>query len=521
MRTITKVALIAFLWITLVNRGTLGSIDTALRADMSHAWWTGTAEVASDYKPFVQGDVRAGVIGKDGRRYISWDLGQSILMLPSDWIGTQIHKLMPAESEIKLRHTVISYLTFVPLNVAAIVACYWLITLFGFQEKTAGLASIVCLLCTTILHYSQEHQQVNQVLLFVLIGYASALTYVKTHVKTRVEKDLKQDKNYFVILSGLAASAAFLIRMSSAIHAATILLFLLSCLALQKRAKVDCLKATGLWVMGFLPLSLLVGILNYFRYGNFWDFGQKIAVEQLVTDPIWQGVPALPANYPLVYSPDVGILGVLFSPAKSIFMYDPLLLPCLVIACLFWRRLSPYIQCYLIASILNLAGHIVLTSRYLYWAADDSWGAKYQVTSVHLLIIPLVAFLIHKYLINSLAKKNLIKLLITRLFQGILTIALIVQIASISLHYGVEIVQAESMSDQVKFQQFRLGQRFTNIACQFNHTFTDRCVKNATLIPFRANPKFFLVLWNLLLVLAILATAWFVSMMCKSPRLAT
>ncbi|MBD2179049.1 hypothetical protein H6F42_19180 [Pseudanabaena sp. FACHB-1998] len=497
MKIITKVAIISFLWIFLINRGTLGSIDTALRADMSHAWWTRTEEVAADYKPTIQGDVKAGVIGKDGRRYISWDLGQSILMLPGDWIGAQIHNLFPYESEIKVRHATISYLIFIPLNVSAVIACYWLINLFGFTEKVAGLTSIIVMLCTTILHYAQEHQQVNQILLFTLISYACVLGYTQSF------------KNHFVLLSGLAASAAFLVRMSSAINSISIFLFLLACLLLQQTSKSNIFKALCFWLVGFLPLGILVGLLNFFRYGNFLDFGQKVAFQQLATDPLWQGIPSLPANYPFTYTPDVGILGVLFSPAKSIFIYDPLLLPCLITAILFWKKFSPYIQCYFVAGIFNLIGHILLTSRYLYWAADDSWGAKYQLTSVHLLIIPMAAFLINKYL----TKKNLIAIL----FQAILLISLTVQIASVSLHYGAEISQSKNIPEELKFNQFRLGQRFTNIICQFNSSFTQDCIHQYQLIPFRSNPKVFLIFWSLLAVLTIFITLWFIIVTAKLP----
>lgn len=65
MKTVTKIALIALLWITVVNSGTMGSLDTDLRLQMAHAWWTGTEEVQipPGYKLKVRGDIQAGVIG--------------------------------------------------------------------------------------------------------------------------------------------------------------------------------------------------------------------------------------------------------------------------------------------------------------------------------------------------------------------------------------------------------------------------------------------------------------------------
>ena len=49
--------------------------------------------------------------------------------------------------------------------------------------------------------------------------------------------------------------------------------------------------------------------------------------------------------------------------ASEMVVKDPLLLPCLVLAIIFWKSFSPYIQWYLVSGILNLSLHIVLTSR--------------------------------------------------------------------------------------------------------------------------------------------------------------
>ena len=164
MKIFPKVILIAFLWLTVVNAGTLGVIDAELRLQMAHAWWTGKEEVqlAPDAKPRIRGDIRFGVVGADNRRYIAYDPGQAMLMLPGDWLGAQLHQWFPSLDETKLREFAVSFLIFVPLNTAIVASCYWLLTLFGFSEQIAGLSSIAWLLGTTMLHYAQVHQQNNQ-----------------------------------------------------------------------------------------------------------------------------------------------------------------------------------------------------------------------------------------------------------------------------------------------------------------------------------------------------------------------
>jgi hypothetical protein len=525
MKTSRKIALIALLWITVIDSGTLGSIDTKLRLKMAHAWWTGTEEVSPDYQPSERGDLLAGVKGVGGKRYISYDLGQSLLMLPGDWLGTQLYKRFPVVKSQDFRGVVIKFLIFIPLNVAAVVSCFLLLRLFDFEEQIAGLTSIAWLLGTTVWHYAQVPHQNNQVLLFVTIGYAAALAFVK-HGRPR-----------FVWISGLALGAALLIRASSIIHVLTVLLFLVGCIAYQSRDKVKVLKVAGLWVVGFMPLLLLGRMLEYIRYGSFWVTGQSLLAQQLTTDPIWSGLPEMPANFPFINPPYVGILGVLFSAAKSIFIYDPLLLPCLMLGIVLWKKLSPYMQWYLVTGILNLGLHMALTSRLAFWHGDWAWGARYHVTSIHLLLIPLLGLFIHRLL--SARKLTL------WLMRGILTIAIIVQIASVTMPYSLEFLQdQDNLRNNLKVTQgiswssslqFRLGMRGTNIVCLIDNSFSEKCVNRLSpdkkrqledhnrvnFLPFTISRELagkpslikisliFFVVWGLLLTLAIGTTVWF------------
>ena len=529
MKIVRKVTLIAFLWIAVINSGQLGSLDTALRLHMAHAWWTGTEEVSPNYKPKERGEIAAGVRGVGGKRYIAYDVGQSLLMLPGDWLGTQIQQVLPTVKPEYLRYVMVNLVIFIPLNVAAVVSCFWLLRLFNFQERIAGLTSIAWLLGTTVLSYAQVPFQNNQLLLLVTIGYATALAYIR------------YGRPRFAMFSGLSLAGAFLIRMTSIIHTFTVLLFLVGCIAYQSRNTFKVLRGVGLWIVGFIPLFLLGRGFDTIRYGSFWITGQRLATQQLNTDPIWSGLPELPANYPFINEPYVGILGVLFSPAKSIFLYDPLLLPCLVLGVVFWKRLSPYIQWYLVTITLDLGLHMVLTSRMDFWHGDWAWASRYHVTSIHLLLIPLVALFIERLL---LARR-----LSVWLMRGILTVAIAVQIASVTLPYHLEIAEDNALDPNFKTAQtpawmvksrlqFRLGQRFTNIVCLLDRSFSEGCINRLNLnpgdryvlenynrpyfLPFGLSAKvagsptlakislILLVVWGLVLTLAIAITVRFV-----------
>lgn len=484
MKTVRKVTIIALLWIIVINSGIL-TLDTARRLHMAHAWWTGIPEVAPDYQPKNWEDIEAGVKGVGGKRYLAYDPGQSLLMLPGDWLGTQLHQFSPNVPAKTLRYRVVNFLIFIPLNVAVVVSCFWLLRIFGFPEQIAGVSSIICLLGTTILHYAQVHQQNNQVLLFVIIGYAAALACAH------------DQHPRLPILSGLALGTALLIRTSSIIHVFTVLLFLVGCIAYQSRNWLKVINKVGLWVVGFIPLFLLGRTFDYIRYGDFLTTGQSLSAKQLNTDPIWANVPALPANYPFLNKPDVGILGVLFSPAKSIFIYDPLLLPCLLLGIFFWKKLSPYIQLYLVTGIFNLALHIALTSRLDFWHGDWAWGARYHVTSVQLLLIPLIAWFIQYLLSASKLTASLMRL--------ILIAAILVQIASVTMPYELEITQEMAQPriglSPLRFSydsklDFRLGQRLINIACAIDSSLFKSCINKASLEKVSQEKRQFLKLYN-------------------------
>jgi hypothetical protein len=74
----------SWLWIATINTGMLHTGDAHLRLQMAHAWWTGSQEVAPDYQPKSRIDFSSGVRGVGGKRYIFYDPGQSLLMLPGD-----------------------------------------------------------------------------------------------------------------------------------------------------------------------------------------------------------------------------------------------------------------------------------------------------------------------------------------------------------------------------------------------------------------------------------------------------
>src|ERR1700724_3207484 len=87
LQPLLLLCLIACLSAIVAQSGELGSSDTTHRLQATHSFWTSEPPVdPQDYPEF-------GLHGRNGKLY-GWDgIGQSLLMLPADVIGTYLERL--------------------------------------------------------------------------------------------------------------------------------------------------------------------------------------------------------------------------------------------------------------------------------------------------------------------------------------------------------------------------------------------------------------------------------------------
>ena len=138
----------------------------------------------------------------------------------------------------------------------------------------------------------------------------------------------------------------------------------------------------------FCFFGLLDRLYQFYRFGSFTNtYVSVVAQEALQRDP------GLPRTYPFETPFHVGFFGALFTPEKSIFLFDPLLVLALVLLLVRWKRLSPSVRAYSIATCVMLLAYICFYARYTVWSGDTSWGDRYVSTTVELvalLAIPLL-----------------------------------------------------------------------------------------------------------------------------------
>lgn len=138
-------------------------------------------------------------------------------------------------------------------------------------------------------------------------------------------------------------------------------------------------------------------------------------------------------------------------PEKSIFLFDPLLVLAIMLLVMLWRRLSPQLRAYGVASLLLLVVYICFYAKYTYWAGDFAWGDRYVSTAVELATLLAVPLL--------LRDRESISPWIWRGGVVVIAVSLIIQLVSLAFWLPLEIYQMETLGHPT----FVIALRFKNI----------------------------------------------------------
>jgi len=185
--------------------------------------------------------------------------------------------------------------------------------------------------------------------------------------------------NRFAALCGLACAAAVVCRPTSAILAAAIGIYLL----------IADRKAMLWYLLGALPLAVLMGAYNQYYLGSPFEFGQfagsaGVAARQIGSRDIWQARPW------------VGAAGTLFSPSRGLMIYSPFIALALVGAIAAWRRKELSALRPLTVAVV---AELCLVSCYFNWWAGWSYGPRYLADTgpaMALLLMPAMSWILHR-----------------------------------------------------------------------------------------------------------------------------
>jgi len=416
--------------------GELGTADTTHRLQTTHWLWTSEPQV------FPQEFPEFGIHGRGGRLYSWYGIGQSLLMLPADVVGTWIaHWQIFSEygDDPGVRSIVVTYGTNILVNVLTALIVLRLLGQLGFTRKETFAGVLALLFCTTHLHYTQNMMENNYIMLLTLVGFSFQYDWLRTG-STRA-----------LVVGSAALGLNLLTRLTTVLDLIACGAFVLLILWLEQvrgRALWQRLLDYGKVAAPVYAFFVLIDrVYQFYRFGSFTNtYVSLAAAEQRRADP------TLPPNYPWTTPFHEGFLGPLFKPEKSIFLFDPLLLLAILMLALLWKRLAPGVRAYAATSLLLLFAYISFYARYFAWAGDFAWGDRYVSTAVELAAL-LAAPLLVRY-------RDYLSKWIWRTAIALIAISLIIQIASLAFWLPLEIYQMEEFGHPT----FVIALRFKNIA---------------------------------------------------------
>lgn len=418
-----------------VQSGELGSADTMHRLQTAHSFWTSQPAVfPNEYPEF-------GVHGRGGKLYDWYGIGQPLLMLPFDVIGTGIAKLPIfadyGDSDPTIRNIFVTYSVNTLISVLTALVCYRFLLLLGFDVAQSVAGVLALLFCTTHLHYTQNMMENNYIFLLTLTGFCFQYEWLRSG-----------NRRVLLIGSG-ALGLNLLTRLTTGLDLIAIAVFLLLVFWFEGYLRDKFWPRFMQYVKLALPiyaLSLFFDRLyQFYRFGNWTTtYVHYFTIEHRLQDP------TLPAKYPWETPFHVGFFGALISPEKSVFLFDPLIVLTIAIAIWAWKRLNSAVKAYVIATLALVLAYICLYARYTVWSGNFAWGDRYVSTAVEMAGFISVPLLLKLRALMGRAAWGLGIFLITASFLA--------QLASLAFWLPLEIYQIEDMGPR-----FVIWLRFKNI----------------------------------------------------------
>ncbi len=289
-------------------------------------------------------------------------------MLPADILSWPIvEHLRPGNFRDEVRVGLISYLTFPLFDSCTILLAFYLLLELQFSSTAAALGALGLFFCTTFLPYAQVQQE-NTLMFFSLIGgFLGCLIWFRT------------DKILSLCLASFCLGWGLLVRLPCFFDAFIVVLHVLILIARDRKSVKEKIQRATKFVIMFgifyVPFIAVDRFYQWIRFGSFTSTYYGIwAAQARALDP------SLPASYPFSTPFFDGLTGFLFSPDKSIFLFNPLLILATGL-CIRYRKDLPTGFCQFVCLLwLLLIVQICFYARDTFWTGDTAWGPRYVIT---------------------------------------------------------------------------------------------------------------------------------------------
>jgi hypothetical protein len=430
-----------------VEDGDISSIDATRRLQVTHSLWTSEPPVKeADYPEF-------GVVGRDGKIHAWYGIGQSLVMLPADVIGSLLVGQTapdPASLAGRIKHSFVVYATFPMLTAGCVVLGYAVLLQLGLGLKAASLGAMGMLFGTTLLQWTQVNQENNLTLLCFLGMLYSCLRWLAT------------GRLGYMALAGCAAGVAFLTRLPTVFETATVGLLVLILLFVPHAGQtLVAAHARRHWLVAGAVFATVLAVFivaerayHLLRFNSV--LGTYIGIHKVQNPGFYVGGDWWS-----------GVWTLLFSPHDSVLWMDPGILLFVLLLVFFFRRISPGIKALSASLVILLFLLIAFYAPYPWPGGASGWGSRYTTTPS--IVLGLLGFgLLTHYWKDSCARFKAVGLAIT-------AYALLAQLGSLLHWSNLEQMQWAAWGEET----FLVGQRWANSLALVSGNFTE----NGLMVP--------------------------------------
>lgn len=342
-RSLIALCLILFGIYGLSTGGHIYSVDDELKYEATRALAHGEPSVPITYESFPMLYRER----PDGEFTTVYGIGQSVIALPFYAVGRTLVGFTDSPSaDIAVRTTVLLTNSLIGALIAA--ALVLLCRELGASQRSAILLAV----CYSVGTYALP--------LMKTFGSEPGTALCLTAGTWLVFKAHRTGGLELFALSAFVVGTAALFRVSSLVFLPIVGLYVVA------SARQMSLKRRGLEVLSFsvggLASLAMLGASNVWRYGRMLEIGYG----------------DVDTSYPLAR----GVVNLLFSPGKSIFLFAPVTIVVLAAIVRYWRRVDLRIA----LLITLVAVNTYTIARLPVWAGDHAWGPRYVQVVLPLIV---------------------------------------------------------------------------------------------------------------------------------------
>jgi hypothetical protein len=341
-----------------------------------------------------------GYTGVDGRLYPKAGIGQALLSAPFYIVGREVYERSGfSETE---RGYVMRFATAAVEPFAAAIAVVLLLQIcfcLGYGVKSSLALALAFGFATPLWVYSKSFLT-EPLTTALLLGSVLGLLAFKRSGRRRQ-----------LFVAGLCAGITVLVKYSMLLAVVPMIIFFLgSCFPMKHRSsELSVFSGLGRLLAFGVPLALCAMVALWYNQARFGSmlasgYGMEVSREGF-------GTPLL-----------VGLFGQLFSSGKSIFLYAPVLVLSWSGFAFFRRKFGA--EALLLASIFMV--NILFYSKFISWAGDGSWGPRYLIPFIPLLLVP----------VGSLLSSPTVGRFVWTVFILLAVVGFLVQVGGVSVYFG-------------------------------------------------------------------------------------